>query len=515
METENSATLRPTMMLNDALDQQAARAPNERALVDDREQITWAEFAERVKECAAALDAFGLKPGERAGLHALNSIEHAVALLACWRVGLVTLLLSPCCKGPELAQGLAACDTIAYLADEDLYQVGEVVLGRCPSVRSALLLNRGANRPDQVVRFPSAVAPEAMIGTPPDLAAILFSSGTTGVPKGVMHTHATLGAMGEVEPGLGVRMRHVAYVVAPLSYITSLYVLAQCITRGFTAVLQRRFDPDLLLDAVAQHRCTVVYALSPSAAQLVLRAQQARPRDVSSCVCWPVGGDAVPASLLDAWPEQFGQQILQGLSLTEFFPALGSFPDRNRRGSIGIPMARTEARVACESGGECARGEVGEIQLRGPYLFAGYWNDPQTTAAVIQDGWFRTGDLAHRDADGYVWFRGRLKQIITCDAEKISPQYVESALLEHPDVVEAGVVGKPDTQHGEVPVAFVKLRPDAKVSAAELREFVAARVEDCGVPEGIIFIEALPRGRTGKVDRRRLRDQLSTPIAAP
>jgi acyl-coenzyme A synthetase/AMP-(fatty) acid ligase len=145
--------------------------------------------------------------------------------------------------------------------------------------------------------------------------------------------------------------------------------------------------------------------------------------------------------------------------------------------------------------------------LRGPYLFAGYWNDPETTARVMPDGWFHTGDLAHRDADGYYWFRGRIKQIITCDGEKISPQYVESALLEHPEVLEAGVVGKPDERHGEVPVAFVRLRPGAKVSASELRDLVAARVEDCGVPEEIIFIEGLPRGRTGKVDRRQLREQ--------
>jgi acyl-coenzyme A synthetase/AMP-(fatty) acid ligase len=153
-------------------------------------------------------------------------------------------------------------------------------------------------------------------------------------------------------------------------------------------------------------------------------------------------------------------------------------------------------------------GEAGELLLRSPAMCAGYWNDPQTTAAVMGDGWFRTGDRAHRDADGYYWFRGRLKQIITCDGEKISPQHVESALLEHGDVVEAGVVGKPDKVHGEVPVAFVKLRPGATADAAALREFVAARVEDCGVPEEIIFIEALPRGRTGKVDRRPLRDHV-------
>jgi long-chain acyl-CoA synthetase len=242
----------------------------------------------------------------------------------------------------------------------------------------------------------------------------------------------------------------------------------------------------------------------------VLAAQQAQPRDVTSCVYWPVGGDAVPSRLLEAWPAHFGRELQQGLSLTEFFPALGNLVGRNRPGSIGEPVGRTEIRVVREDGGECKPDEVGEMQLRGPYLFAGYWNDPETTARVMQDGWFRTGDLACRDAGGYYRFRGRIKQIITCDGEKISPQHVESVLLEHADVVEAGVVGKPDPAHGEVPVAFVRLRPGASVDAAMLREFVAARVEDCGVPEEIFFVEALPRGRTGKVDRRKLREQLGS-----
>jgi acyl-coenzyme A synthetase/AMP-(fatty) acid ligase len=244
-------------------------------------------------------------------------------------------------------------------------------------------------------------------------------------------------------------------------------------------------------------------------AQTALAAQQAQPRDVTSCVYWPVGGDAVPSYLLEAWPGHFGRELLQGLSLTEFIPALGNLAGRNRPGSIGEPVDRTGIRIVREDGGECEPGEVGEIQLRGPYLFAGYWNDPYTTAAVMGDGWFRTGDLAQRDADGCYWFRGWLKQIVTCDGEKISPQYVESALLEHSDVLEAGVVGRLDQVHGEVPVAFVKLRPGATADAATLRNLVSARVEACGAPEEIIFVESLPRGRTGKVDRRRLWEQLA------
>lgn len=180
-----------------ALERQATMRPTERALVDDREEITWAEFAKRVQHAAAALQVLDLKPGERIGIHALNSIELAVTILACWRAGLVTVLLSPASKGPELAQELSASRAVAYLGDGDLYPVGGLVLGRCPSMRLGLLLKRGAISPEAVARFSSGARPVAeMPEPPPDLAVIMFSSGTTGIPKGVMHTHASLAATG-------------------------------------------------------------------------------------------------------------------------------------------------------------------------------------------------------------------------------------------------------------------------------------------------------------------------------
>ncbi|MBM3881191.1 MAG: acyl--CoA ligase [Verrucomicrobia bacterium] len=489
-----------------ALERQATTHPTERALVDDREEITWAEFAHRVRQCAAALEALALKPGERIGIHGLNSIELAVTLLACWRAGLVTVLLSPASKGPELAQELSATGAVAYLGDGDLYPVGELVLGRCPTMRLGLLLKRGASRPEVVARFTSeGRAVTGMPDSPPALAAIMFSSGTTGIPKGVMHTHASLAAMGVAWNDATAKSPQVILAVPPLVYTVT--PLAQGLVNGWLSILLRRPDAGVLLEVVARHRCTLVMALTPVLAQLVLQAQQLQPRDTRTCRWWCVSGDAVPTGLSEHWSQHFPTPLRQGYGLTEILPVLGNWADHVQAGSLGLLWPHLEARVVTENDHLCAAGEIGELQLRGPALFAGYWNDPEATAAVIQDGWFRTGDLAHRDADGYFWFHGRLKLIITCDGEKISPQHVESALLEHPDVVEAGVVGMPDAQHGEVPVAFVRLQPGSTVDATVLRDFVAARVEDCGVPEEIYFAESLPRGRTGKVDRRALRER--------
>lgn len=503
-----TADLKDTL-LPAALEHQAARAPNTRALVDDREAVTWAGLSERVQILAESLAGLGLQPGERIGLHGLSSIELAATFLACWRAALVTVLLSPSSKGPELAQELSTCGAVAYLADPDLYPVGEAIFGRCPTLRLALLLKRGALLPEVTARLPGRVSPGAEPESlPPELAAILFSSGTTGVPKGVMHTHKSLAAMGWPTREFRAASGEAVLAFAPLGYIPSLFVLAQCLFNGCTIVLLRRPDPEALLDWVEAHRCVAVWALSPVTAHAVLAAQTARPRNTESCRAWPVGGDAVPPRVLQAWPAQFHRELLQGFSLTECFPTLSQPCDGNRPNSMGVPWPGLEIRLVSAAGTKCEPREVGEIQLRAPWLFAGYWNDPEATARVMAEGWFHTGDLAHRDADGYYWFRGRLKQIIACDGEKISPQHVENALLEHADVVEAGVVGRPDKLHGEVPVAFARLRPGATVNAATLRDFVAGRVEDCGVPEEIHFIETLPRGRAGKVDRRALREQV-------
>jgi acyl-CoA synthetase (AMP-forming)/AMP-acid ligase II len=494
-----------------ALEAQARALPEGRALVDDREEVTWSELSATVDGSARMLEKLGLRPGERIGIHGLNSIELAAALLACWRVGLVTLMLSPFSKGPELGQELSECEASAYLADEDLYPVGEAVISQCPNLRLGLLLKRRGTQPEIVQRFSTAASSSwTDSAVPSDLAAVLFSSGTTGIPKGVMHTHASIAAMAQPELVLSPEPRQIVLMVAPLGYITSLFALGQCIFAGHTGVLLRRFKPGDLLDRVEAHVCTVVFALPPSGCQAVLEEQRTRSRDASSVRWWQAGGDAFPTSLLKQWPQHFGRELVEGYALTEFFPAITNREGGNRSGSIGKPWPRVQARLVSEAGHECGVGEIGEIQLRGPNSFVGYWRDPGATRKVLQDGWFRTGDLAARDQDGFFWFRGRQKDIICCDGEKLSPQHVESALLEHPDVVEAAIVGRNHAVRGQVPIGFVRLRPGSTLDATQLLTFIRARVEDCGVPQEIFITESLPRGRTGKVDRHRLRNLLTS-----
>jgi long-chain acyl-CoA synthetase len=335
--------------------------------VDDREEITWAEFAKRVQDSAAALEAFRLKPGERIGLHALNSIELAVTMLACWRAGLVTALLSPASKGPELAQELSATGAVAYLGDPDLYPVGEPVLGRCPTLRLGLLLKRGSVTPEVMTRNSSETRPDTGMPEPlPDLAVIMFSSGTTGIPKGVMHTHASLAAMGGPSNDVKTPGHILSLIGVPLVY--NLMALSYSLRHDCTLVLLRRPEPESLLDAVAAHRCQLVWFLMPALGQRVLEAQQARRRDTSSCFAWYVFGDAVPKHLLDAWPRHFGQPLCQAYGMTESSGGFRNEPPWDRPGSVGLPFPGTQVRLVNEAGRECAVGDPGELLLRGPVM---------------------------------------------------------------------------------------------------------------------------------------------------
>jgi long-chain acyl-CoA synthetase len=273
------------------------------------------------------------------------------------------------------------------------------------------------------------------------------------------------------------------------------------------------FDPVAVLDAIERHRCTFFFVL-PALGQFLVEEQMRRPRDVSSLQIVVAGGDTVPVSMQNRFQEHFGFRMQEGYGLTEggflsFNPA-----DRIRMGSIGLPVPGVEMRLVDPMDHDVAEGEVGEIVVRSASTCAGYWNDPVATADMMRGGWLHTGDLGSRDADGYFWFRGRVKQIIVRAGSNISPQEVEEALYQHPAVLEAGVVGMPDPVYGELVAAFVALREGMAVDEAGLQAFARERLADYKTPERIFFVPELPKGLTGKVDRRSLKERLQAEVVA-
>jgi long-chain acyl-CoA synthetase len=282
--------------------------------------------------------------------------------------------------------------------------------------------------------------------------------------------------------------------------------------RGAAAVLLPAFDPAAALNAIEQFRVTYAVFL-PALLQFVLEEQQRSPRDVSSLRAVLAGGDTVSVALQERAVQLFSRPVQEVYGMTEAVPITVTPGDGIRPGSIGMVAYGCEIRLVDPNGADVTDGAIGEIVVRSRAACRGYWADPEATAAALGNGWLRTGDLASRDADGYYWFKGRCKQLIIRAGSNISPQEVEEILYQHPAVLEAGVIGSPDAVYGETVVAFVTLRRGRLASPDELRQFARERLADYKVPERIILLGELPKGLTGKVHRRALKEMVQAGVS--
>ncbi len=476
-------------MFPELLEQHARTEPAKAALIAGQTTLTYQELVHAMDGIAQWLLDRGLKPGDRIALHRHNSIELVVLMFAGFRAGLIAVPINPRLKAAEIAyvldhSGARLCFSEPAFAG--LVTTIEVVT-ELPSFTSA-----------------SFAGPECNPDAP---AILLYTSGTTAQPKGVIHSQRTLYegaaelARNSVDPGDTV------LCATQISHIGGLgVVLLPALIHGATIVLLGTFQPAAALEAIEQHGCTFMFLL-PALLQQLVEEQAAHPRNVQSVRAFLIGGDMVPLSLQQRASDLFHAEVLEGYAMTELLPIAINTKGAARVGSLG-PGANAIICILDANGEAMAPGEVGELVVRSPASCSGYWQNPKATAELFAGGWLHTGDLASADADGYHWFKGRLKQIIIRGGCNISPQEVEEAFYRHPAVLESGVVGMPDAVFGEVPVAFLSLREGQEASADELLAFTRTLLSDYKVPVKIEFMDVLPKGLTGKIDRRRLRDLL-------
>jgi long-chain acyl-CoA synthetase len=277
------------------------------------------------------------------------------------------------------------------------------------------------------------------------------------------------------------------------------------LANGATTVITRPFECERALDAFERWRGTYTVTL-PVILQSLLNAQSQKARDLSSARLFFCGGDSVTPALQESFAHAIAP-ICEVYGSTEITPSCWNRPGELRVGSIGKPNCGVQFRLLDSQGSEVPDGSVGEIYIRGPHLTTGYWRDPDATRAAFQNGWYRSGDLGFRDADGFYWFAGRRKEIIVRGGSNISPQEVEAALYDHPAVAEAGVVGRRDSFWGEVVIAHVALRAGYQLEERELIAFTRERLADYKLPAAVVFHPDLPKGITGKIQRRALRDE--------
>ena len=487
-------------MLFEPLFAHAQRQPDHLAVVDEQGQYTYRQLAGIAARMGAYLASQTEQP--RVGLLLPPSGGFVGAFYGALLAGKAAVPINYLLSEREVAHVIrdSGIDTVVTapifaprLAGLPLKVIDLSTLGNDPSLPA--------------VSFPNPSAD--------DLAALLYTSGTSGLPKGVMLTYANLQSVVDAAIWhVGLQGRHTFLGLIPLFHSLGITgtVLAP-MQMGSTAVYIARFRPAAVLNAIREHAQTIVLGV-PSMFAALLRLKEARPEDFAQVYALISGGEPLPAAVREGFVQRFGIPVYEGYGLTETGAVVAlNTPDSNKPGSVGKPLPGVDVRITDEAGNALAREASGEIRLKGPMIMKGYHNLPEETASVMRaDGYFGTGDLGMIDADGFLHITGRQKDLIIVSGEKVAPRQVEEVLMRHPAVAEATVVGKGDAVRGEVVVAFVIPREDQSTSPAELRDYARRQgLTPWQLPREIFIVPEVPRSPTGKVLRRELSAKVNSP----
>lgn len=484
------------MNVAELLERSAGYHPARPALVAGDRRWTYAELDGEASAIAGGLAGLGLKPGERLGLHLPNRPEFVLAYYGAQKAGLVPLSLNVTYAAEELRYIVGDAAPSAIITTEPA--AGSLpAQSAMPAVRHVL----DAKDLGRIARDPL----RAIDRDRDETAAILYTSATTGRPKGVMLTHANVVSNAHATVHhLRMSPEDRGLCALPMFHCFGQnFIMNALVAAGATLVLQERFQLEPFMEALTLHRSTILYAV-PTMYILFLSA--GRTFDLSSVRLSFSAAATLPTDVERRWHEVYGQWIHQGYGLTECSPfASYNHEVAFRSGSLGTPIENVEMRIVDEQGQPLPDGELGEIAIKGPNVMKGYWGDPQATAEAIRDGWLHSGDLGYRERDGYYFIVDRVKDMINVAGFKVFPREVEEVLFRHPAVKEAAVVGVPDPVRGEAVKAFLVLNPGARVAPEELQAVCRGAVAPYKVPERIEFIEALPKSPTGKILKKELR----------
>jgi fatty-acyl-CoA synthase len=476
--------------------------------------ISWAELDQRVSALASALSRRGVAFGDRVMILMLNRPEFMEAVLAANRLGAIAVPVNFRLTPPELAFLVQDCESRVIVTEPLLAQVAAEVRRQAPLASTVIVAD--APTEGDLLGYEDLINetgdPHPAVDVPNDNPAlIMYTSGTTGRPKGAVLTHTNL--TGQTMTALftnGADLNNdVGFIGVPLFHIAGVGNMLPGLTLGHPTVIHPlgAFDPGQLLDVLEAEKATGVF-LVPAQWQAVVAAQRAQPRDLRLRV---LSWGAAPASdtLLRDMAETFPDtKILAAFGQTEMSPVtcmlLGEDALR-KLGSVGRVIPTVAARVVDDNMNDVPVGEVGEIVYRAPTLMAGYWNNPQATAEAFAGGWFHSGDLVRMDEEGYVWVVDRKKDMIISGGENIYCAEVENVLAAHPAIVEVAVIGRPDERWGEVPVAVAAVTEE--VALEDLQDFLNERLARYKHPKALEIVEALPRNPAGKVLKTELRVQ--------
>jgi fatty-acyl-CoA synthase len=494
--------------------ERASRTPERLALRFEEREWTYGQMQREVEACAARLASLGVVKGDRVAFLGLNQPMFFFAMFAAARLGAIFVPLNFRLTGPELAYMISDCAAKALIVDA---QHRPVIEPELPGLKS-LAAVRGAEGEETWTRSPAPAAAQVHVGED-DIALIMYTSGTTGRPKGAIITHGNL--WWNNTSSLHVTDTYandVTLTAAPIFHMGGLNVTTLVtFQKGGLVLLHRSFDPGRALADIAKHKVTTMFGV-PAMFLFMAQHPSFAETDLSSVRILLVGGAPSPLPLLKTYLAR-GVSMQQGYGLTETSPAVSILAPEHALGKVGSsgrPVMFVEVRIADSNGAtiETPRTQ-GEILVRGPNVTPGYWGLKEATAlAIDKDGWLHTGDAGFFDEDGFLTVSDRIKDMIISGGENIYPAEVESVLAHHPAIAEVAVIGEPDPQWGESVVAVAALKASHMLTIEELREFAGKSLARYKLPRRLEFVPALPRNTTGKILKYKLRQTFVKPQAA-
>ena len=523
MATQKRASLAPyeSYSMQELLKRTTKRFPSKVAIIDGDRRFTYRQFDEYSDRFAAALAKLGVAKSDYVGILVPNCVEFEIAFYGIVKVGAVVTTVNSGYRGREIAHQLSDSGVKVLVVHEDLLQLAEAAQDAIPDLNRLIVIKQTSDDPESfwgLIEHAPAKPPSVATNPKKDLAVLPYSSGTTGLSKGVMLTHFNLVSnvqqfLGQHKEASQLQEDAVVLIHLPLFHIYGMNVLMNgCIGAGATQVMMGRFDMELFLGLLSEHRVTQLFSVPPVGLGLT-QYPGVINYDLSALKLGFFGAAPMSADMQNRIQDTMGFPIIQGYGLTETSPFTNcdyAEPERTRPGSIGPAAPDTEEKVVdLETGAkEIPPGEIGELMIRGPQIMKGYYNNPEATAETItEDGWLYTGDIVRMDPDGYVWILDRKKELIKYKGFPVPPAELEGLLLEHPAIADAAVIGKSDMEAGEVPKAFVVRRQGAEVSAEDIMGFVADKVATFKHVREVEFVDAIPKNPSGKILRRVLVEQ--------
>ncbi|OPG16340.1 long-chain-fatty-acid--CoA ligase [Ferroacidibacillus organovorans] len=506
--------------LDQHLKDSVARAADAIAYTFQDRRIDYRTFDLEVQDVAVSLLRLGFKKGEGMALILPNSDAFLTLYHAALRIGMYCVPMNPLYTPSELLYMIRDSSVGCIAAPAQMAPLAPAILSEAPDVKLIMVGDGAHAEADRIHRYLSLFRHqveddrsftqeiEGIARDPDDLAVILYTSGTTGKPKGAMLTHANLASNAMM---IGDYLKYTAndriLTVLPMFHVFCLTVCVNAaIYRGAEMIILPHFSPTELIELIPARRATI-FAGVPTMYNFLLQASQSREVDFSTLRYCISGGAAMPVALLSAFEARMGVTVLEGYGLSEASPvsAFAPIDGRPRKvGSIGVTLPGIEQKVVDEFDREVDVDEVGELVMRGPNVMKGYWHLPDATAQALRGGWLHTGDMARVDEDGYFYLVDRKKDMIIVGGFNVYPREIEEVLYRCEGVREAAVIGVPDDAYGEVPIAFVVPGSDT-LSQEDVKVFCAAHLAKYKQPARVVFIKELPKNTVGKIMRRDLR----------